>query len=871
MKTLEPFHLAGTPLRKGVTLIEAGAGTGKTFTIAGLILRFVLEEHIGIGQILAVTYTIAATAELRDRVRKRLRSALDDLKRGESKDEIAGRFLKNASADSLAKGIRDLEDAVQNFDEAQIFTIHGFCQRVLHESAFESGALFDMEMLADAGPILDEVARDFWRQRFYTVPPLLPRLALAQKKSHEDWTVLLKCVRNHPDLRILPPKGKRDSNSLGTLLEKKLNEIIAEWKRSADEIVGILGMHKDLSRAETAFRADNVEKMLRLLGQLSENFDAAPPEALSVILSLSNTEIAKKLVKAKQPPAHRLFDLCDDFLMLSRELFNQLTHEFIAFARREMPLRKERLNVVTYDDSLTRVRDAHRGLVARLLPKRCSASRYSAALIDEFQDTDPVQYEIFRLIFGDGAHHLYFIGDPRQAIYSFRGADVFTYREAADRASVGFTLTTNWRSEKRLLDAINLLFKKHPGLGEGINYREVNPPEKPRPEFREITGGDEETRLRFRYLESRKEGGEFNKTDAELYIRQAVVADITRLKAAGMKLGGRELQFADMAVLVRSNAQASELQEALRDRGIKSVLKTEKSVFKTAEARELQLLLEGVLEPGRGHFLNTALTTSLINLQPADTGAQEEYGVQRQKRLEQFLAWQERWETSGFMAMIRSMLMDEKVRERLVRLPGGERKLANFLHLAELLHHAEIEQRLTPEGLRLWLRRQAQSGESVADAHQLRLESDDDGVLIATIHKSKGLEYPVVFCPYLWKAGDNPMRDEILFHDEEAERKITLDLSHKSEAAGHDLAAGKEHFEESLRMMYVALTRAQNLCYVYAGDIKDFDDSPLARIIEAPPARARLEMLAENSIGNIGFTMIDPAADESVEVSCSCR
>ncbi len=324
--------------------------------------------------------------------------------------------------------------------------------------------------------------------------------------------------------------------------------------------------------------------------------------------------------------------------MLSRDFFNQLTHEFIAYARRELPLRKDRLDLVTYDDLLTRVRDALKGPGGAAFAAMLGG-RYRAALIDEFQDTDPVQYEIFRCIFGDGGHHLYFIGDPRQAIYSFRGADVFTYREAAGKASHGFTLDTNWRSEKRLLNAINLLFKKQPALGEGIDYREVHPPETPRPEFREITNEDGRARLRFRYLESGEEGGEFNKTDAEFLIRSAVVADIARLKTAGVKLGARELQFGDMAVLVRSNAQAMELQELLRQHGIKSVLRTEKSVFESAEAYELQLLLEGVLEPGRGHFLNTALTTSLVDLKQGEIGAQEGDGAQRQKRLEQFLAW----------------------------------------------------------------------------------------------------------------------------------------------------------------------------------------------------------------------------------------
>ena len=401
-------------------------------------------------------------------------------------------FCKTRARIPSQSGIRDLDSAVQNFDEAQIFTIHGFCQRVLGESAFESGALFDMEMQADAEPILDEVARDFWRRQFYTAPPLLPRLAIACKKSHLDWIKLLHCMRNHPDIRILPPAGKESSAALGVRLGKKLREIIAEWKRSEGEITGILVEHKSLSRDEKNFRRDTVEKMLQSVKQLAGQADGAPPESLQAILGLSNTGIAGKILKNKTPPEHRLFDLCEEFATDAREFFNQLTHEFIVFAKREMPLRKERLNVVTYDDLLTRMRDALTGPGGAAFAATIGG-RYRAALIDEFQDTDPVQYEIFRRIFGGGGHHLWFIGDPKQAIYSFRGADVFTYRGAAEAASREYTLGTNWRSEKRLLHAINLLFKKHPSLGGKITYHEVHPPQTPRPGFREITGGDGES------------------------------------------------------------------------------------------------------------------------------------------------------------------------------------------------------------------------------------------------------------------------------------------------------------------------------------------------------------------------------------------
>ena len=271
--------------------------------------------------------------------------------------------------------------------------------------------------------------------------------------------------------------------------------------------------------------------MARSLTQLTENFrSVAARRRSNALFLLCNSEIAGKLIGEKQAPAHRLFDLCEEFSALSGRFFDALTHEFVLFARRELPLRKERLNVVTYDDLLVRVRGALAGPGGAAFAGVLASRHARMALIDEFQDTDPIQYEIFFRIFGGGGHHLYFIGDPRQAIYSFRGADVFTYREAAENATTGFTLDTNWRSEKRLLDAVNLLFKKHPGLGEGIAYHEVHPPETPRAEFREISAGGGETRLRFRYLQGEEDGGEFSQTEGagQRIHGRAVAADIAR-------------------------------------------------------------------------------------------------------------------------------------------------------------------------------------------------------------------------------------------------------------------------------------------------------------------------------------------------------
>ena len=199
------FDVTTVSLDAGVTLIEASAGTGKTYSITGLILRLILEKHLQIRDILAVTFTEAATQELRDRVYRRLQAAMEDLRRGVSKDDVVAAFLKKGD---VSAGIRVLDIALQSFDEAQIFTIHGFCQRMLNDFAFESGARFDTTLVTDPNPLFQEIARDFWRLRFYQARPLLPALAMAWKQSPDTWVELLERTRRHPDLVILPPAAE---------------------------------------------------------------------------------------------------------------------------------------------------------------------------------------------------------------------------------------------------------------------------------------------------------------------------------------------------------------------------------------------------------------------------------------------------------------------------------------------------------------------------------------------------------------------------------------------------------------------------------------------------------------------------------------
>jgi exodeoxyribonuclease V beta subunit len=823
-----PFDITKAPLDAGVTLIEASAGTGKTYSITGLILRLILEKHLQISDILAVTFTEAATQELRDRIRRRLQSALEDLHGGVSKDDIVNAFLQKGDK---AIGIRQLDLAIQSFDEAQIFTIHGFCQRMLNDYAFESGTRFDTTLVTDPKPLFEEVARDFWRLRFYEARPLLPKLAMAWKRTSENWVELLERTRSHPDLVILPPAEIESCDDLLQAIAQAFAALAREWTSHHGGFEAILRTHNGLSRDKSdkeKFGFERVEEIIPMIAEACTDFDTAAPESIRALGDVSSEAIAAGTKKTGIAPDHRFFTLSSAFCRAVEALFNQLTHEFLEFAQAELPKRKARTNTVTYDDLITGLRNALRQEEGSTLA-RAIGDKYSAALIDEFQDTDPAQYEIFRTIFASKDHCLVLIGDPKQAIYGFRGADVFTYFQAKTIADHTFTLTTNWRSEAPLLAAINRLFlqTEQPFIFRDIQYHQVHTPKKPM--VRYLTNSDEAAAaLRFRLVTPAE--GQTSSSPFELVCRW-VGDDIAALATSGAQLGEGPLRYRDMAILVRKHNQAEMLQTVLRERGIRSVVQSDRSVFASEEARELQQFLQGVIDPRRDSLLKAALATTLIGFDAKRLFALERDDPGRQAWLDRFTDWKLRWSDGCFTAMFRQLLVTQEVRARLVQLPAGERRLTNFLHLAELLHEAESTMSLAPDAVCSWLREQRESERVSEDRFQLRLESDADAVQIVTIHKSKGLEYPIVFCPFLWTDAEFSGHTELLFHDrEDREKRLTFDLrGKKAGAQQHQDWQSEEVRAEELRLLYVALTRAMNRCYIYLPEEKT-DKSPLAHL-----------------------------------------
>ena len=870
---MKPFHVATVPLERGATLIEASAGTGKTYSIAELFLRLVTEEHVPIQKIVALTYTDAATQELRDRIRRRLREKLAELKTA-------------AAGDPPSLAIRELDLAVQCFDEAQIFTIHGFCQRALRDHAFESGTRYEAELVTDALPLIEEVAQDFWRQTFYEASPLLAALALTRGFSNAQSPAplidLMLRTRNHPDLVILPEAGHESCAAIAAELAPLFEAIRAEWAVSHEEIEDILRTSDALSRNKSkAFGDEKVEELLKSLAKLSLNEDqrsvpyqpgATPqetrgdksglkaranppfvaPDSLDALSWLCSSFLAENTLKKQATPEHRFFHLCEDFCQAATRYFRQLTHEFLRYSKSQMAERKLHRNILHFDDLLTRLHDALRSEHGDALVTSLGG-KFQAALIDEFQDTDPLQYAIFQRLFGAGAHWLFFIGDPKQAIYGFRGADVFTYFNAKRATSPErqYTLEVNWRSDKLLLDGFNALFET-PGafVDDKIAYRHVKVrPEAPEPP---MPGPP----LDLRYLASRNpDGGAHNKEQAEELITQTVAADIAELQRSGT------FKWHDIAVLVRTHRQAGAIQDALREIGVRSVLQTDESVLHTDDACDLQRVLDAVVEPRNDSKLKAALCTRLLGCDAAALAALNTDETLRQRWLERFFNWRLQWENGCFIAMFRRLMTEAGVRERLVESSGGERRLTNVLHLSELLHSEETARLLTPEALCDWLREQRHDEGSPAEAAQLRLESDGDAVAIVTVHKSKGLEYPVVFCPFLWVPFDSRFRQNVQFHDDSG--RLTIDLRGKKGAPEENVDKHTEEAKaEDARLLYVAVTRAKHRCTIYGGDFKESAESTLTHMLGTAELRSGMEALAEANPEAVSFTLLSAEAEQ---------
>ncbi|VVE72997.1 exodeoxyribonuclease V subunit beta [Pandoraea anapnoica] len=852
----------------GVCLIEASAGTGKTWNICALYVRLLLEKQLTVEQILVVTFTNAATAELRERIRGRLAGLVaamapvfdEDEDEGEGGDDDADDILDfdpDASDDPLfnvmitgliergemsPKAIREcLQRALRGFDQASIHTIHGFCQRALAEVPFAAGLPFAYELVPDDNGVRHDLAVEFWRR---VVEPMAAQddnfaaWLVDRKRSPGTLTDQLARRLKKPMSELRWPEAVQsdveaspDSTLLATYLAA-CDCWEAEASVIADLMHAVLPSYKKNIYNETSL-PQAVSAWQRYLGARDAGALLAPKAEL-----LTTTRLSKDIKKGETPPDHRFFEMADVLVRARADAderyamqWLRILREWLIQAPEQLALRKRELRVVSFDDLL--------GNIARALhqhPDLADAlrERYPCALIDEFQDTDPLQFAIFSAVYGhrtgasdeameqipaaSGRGPMFMVGDPKQAIYSFRAADLHTYLAARENADAAYTLAVNQRSTPAIIEAGNRLFGANDRafVLEGLAYPPVRPGTRRRPPLSDVRDVADFTVW---WLPDADEP--LPKDEAQHACARATAAEVARLLAGASRgevlVGDEPLAPGDIAVIVQTHRQGALMKSMLAEHAVGSVELTQDSVFASEEAETLLRVLRAVEAPGDVRALRAALATELFGLD-----ATALYRMQTSDASDaEAIAWIERlqryrqlWTDRGFSAMWRTLMRELGLAARLVGQSGGERRLTNFMHLAELAQARWAEQPGMPALLR-WLasQRNASGGEEA----QLRLESDQNLVQIVTVHKSKGLEYGVVFCPFLW---DGSVRDGgglegLEYHDGATAVIDFTDAAGKGSPAA--AALRQEQSAEQARLLYVALTRAVYRCYLAAG------------------------------------------------------
>ncbi|HET9125807.1 MAG TPA: UvrD-helicase domain-containing protein, partial [Solirubrobacteraceae bacterium] len=714
------FDVCG-PLPRGVTVLEASAGTGKTYTIATLAARYVAEGIASLDEMLLVTFTRMATGELRERVRERLvevHRGLCALLDGGSVGEDKVVAVLAAGDAERARG--RLGRAIAGFDAASILTTHGFCQEVLSSLGIAGDLEPDVTFAEDLSALSADVIDDLY---------------------------------------------------------------IRKYRRDA---------RPSLTHAQAGL--------------------------------IARTAIERFSAEIHVPPG----DEPDERVRLALK------------SREEFELRKRRASVMSFDDLVERLRDAlagERGEAARALLR----ARFRVVLVDEFQDTDPAQWQILRDAFGadpSQATALVLIADPKQAIYSFRGADVYAYLDAIATADDQATLPVNWRSDQGLIDAHDALFAGAQLGHEEIVYRHVRA--APGHETTRLEGAGEPAPLRLR-VAMREDleltpAGYAQKSSAQRFIASDLAGDIARLLASGARVDGEAVAPGHVAVLVRTNWQAELAREALDLAGVPAVVGGAGSVFETEAAIEWLRLIEALERPASVTRAHAAALTDFIGWSAQRLAAVRDSrdGLDSERLHLRLHDWARILRTRGVASLLETITAAEELPARVLARTDGERRLTDLRHIGQLLHAATAAEQLGPTALAAWLRTRT-SEESGEEERARRLDCDEQAVQVLTIHRSKGLEFPLVYVPFLWEIRRDPdEEDPVLFHDPRAADRWTLDLSPRgSQRRAHVRQRLLEERGEQLRLAYVALTRARHQATVWWAGSYDSRFSPLGRLLFA--------------------------------------
>jgi len=905
---LDPLALA----LNGSALIEASAGTGKTFTIAILYVRLVLGhgqspdsplQNLLPPNLLVVTFTEAATKELRDRIRTRLTQAAEVFSEAADESDPPAETaliyqLRNESYPDPASWPecrKKLLLAAEWMDEAAVSTIHSFCNRMLSEHAFDSGSLFKLTLETDQSELLDEVARDYWRTFVYPLPPMLMDEALSHWKTPGDLRQGVRNLIDDPQSLGTPPDSVHQA--IDQVVRRRLEQSQAlkahPWGQWREEVTQLLN---DLNKAKRLHGGSKnaMIKVWDFLFAWAESDDLLPEKIDSAAGFKNQTPdgLDKILKGDESAPHHPAFDAIEALLDFSQNQPSAksdiLRHASHWIAER-LESEKQKRSEMGFDDLLTRLDEALHGPRGDQLAATIRR-QFPVALIDEFQDTDPVQYRIFDRIYnvagGDPDTCLLMIGDPKQAIYGFRGADIYTYLQARQGVKERtYTLGKNFRSAKTMVAAVNRVFEhsdQHSRDGAFLFGKGDNSPLP----FQGVDAngtkrvwainGEVQPSLVFWTHESGEEDKDGNpkgmaKGTATADVSETCASEIARLLTlgqagqAGFTLPENPEDLdpvapKDIAILVNNRNEASAVRDALGRRRIKSVYLSDRdSVLTSRESKEMLCWLRAFAEPRQLAYIRAALATPTLG-QSWDALNQlltDELVLERE--IERFIGYQQQWQKQGVLPMLRSFLMDFEVPGRLLQRPDGERRLTDILHIAELLQQDSLQ--LYGEHALVHHYTQILRAADEEDEHRtLRLESDAGLVKVITVHKSKGLEYPLVFLPFGTAFRAQSEKQAFVRYHDDGGRLITVFDPEPEDVARAD----QERLGEDIRKLYVALTRARFATWVGTAALDNWQQSGLGYLIAGGGQSRVSDCLEELAQGRaeIGITPL-PDPDET--------
>ena len=836
-----------------VNLIEASAGTGKTYTIGSIYLRLLLQagencfsRPLNVEEILVVTFTEMATEDLKRKIRERLTAAISVFSEYyETKDKAIftgeHQFLAELLPylKDIPTALRRLKLAEQNLDLASIYTIHGFCRRMLMQHAFNSGVHFNLKLLKDQSDLLKQFANEFWREHFYSQPFEIANFISKELGSPDDVLSILESDLSK-DVSVATDNQQSLSLSIDEFLQKSVGERLkavedlkAFWLKNVDEIYSII--MEEITKDYPEDQSKSLNRKIYQKGRLKTwtkqiNEWANNPLDYEINKTLRDYFLQSSIEqnyekqteelnnkKAAMPLYAPIFAELEEYvqILVKQHQSSDLLKKIILYHYRQ-GIQKKLLEYKanhpekSFDDLLRLLKEALHGEGGEQLAELIRF-QYPFAMIDEFQDTDALQYQIFSKIYhnetASGNVGFMMIGDPKQAIYRFRGADIFTYLKAADEASERFNLGTNYRSSQPLVEGVNRLFdfKNAPFIYKNIKFLNVGAAKKnlvfqlnnqPEPAFRfYINDKDKSTQQDY---------AKACATSIQQWLKSAAENPVVFPNESNAE--NQTLRAENIAVLVRGYTEAELVKKELQALGIASVYLSDRgNVFESNTAKELVLILQACLSVTERPILN-AIATALFGLNAAEIHQIHHDEIQWQRWAEKFAEYQQIWQRQGVLPMLHHLLLAENITEKLLSRPDGERKLTDLLHLAEILQQAAALNESEAALLR-WFEKQIQD-ESRQEA-QIRLESERQLVKIVTIYKSKGLEYDLVWLPFLGNEAKDPTKSGKqkklfnLYYDSDEEKTLwDMQDQHLDELT-------QEVFAEELRLLYVALTRAK--------------------------------------------------------------